>query len=54
MGNETVDILKYEHFTCKSINLTHILYVHCSLWQFLLFLACFSITVIPVKRQSQA
>ena len=37
----------------KSITLTHILCVRCSFWRFLPFQACFTITVISVKRRIQ-
>ena len=45
--------MKYEHLHVKSIKLTRILCVRCSFWRFLPFEACFTITVIPVKRRSQ-
>ena len=37
----------------KSIKLTRVLCVRCSFWRFLPFEACFTVTVIPVKRRSQ-
>ena len=36
----------------KLIKLTHIMCVRCSLWRFLPFQACFTITVIYVKRRT--
>ena len=37
----------------KSIKLTHALCIRRSFWRFLPFEACFTITVIHIKRRSQ-